>query len=201
MSAAKNKKAGFILAGVVFGMIGMAYAAVPLYEIFCRVTGFGGTTQVAADVTGPVLEREIKVRFTAHVNSKLPWDFKPAQNGQEIRIGEKTIAFYEAHNPTGETITGTAVFNVTPFKAGEYFNKIECFCFSEQTLKPGERVEMPVTYFVDPALAKDDYMDDVSEIVLSYTFYLAGVEDTPEADHTAMKDNGHRRSRHYGWCG
>ena len=191
MSAAKNKKAGLILAGVVVGMIGMAYAAVPLYEIFCRVTGFGGTTQVAADIAGPVLEREIKVRFTAHVNSKLPWDFKPVQNGQEIKIGEKTIAFYEAHNPTRETITGTAVFNVTPFKAGEYFNKIECFCFSEQTLKPGERVEMPVTYFVDPALAEDDYMDDVTEIVLSYTFYLAGVEDTPETDHTAMKDNGH----------
>lgn len=180
----KNKKSALIVAGIGAGMLGLSFAAVPLYEIFCQVTGYGGTTRTAeAAVEIPVTERSVKIRFVANVNRDMPWDFGPSQKVQEIRVGERTMAFYEATNPTGQKITGTAVFNVTPFKAGEYFNKIDCFCFTEQTLEPGETKEMAVDYFVNPAFNDDPYMDDVTEIVLSYTFYLQGAEDVPEVDH------------------
>lgn len=185
----KNKRAGFILMGIALGMVGMAYAAVPLYEIFCQITGYGGTTQVASSVGVKTIERNIKVRFTANVNNQMPWEFKPAQLSEDIKVGEQATAYYEAYNPTKKEITGTAVFNVTPFKVGEYFNKIECFCFTEQTLEPGEKAQMPVVFFVDPAIADDPNMDDVSEIVLSYTFYLADVENKDEAAKTAHIEN------------
>ena len=185
----KNNRSALILGGVVFGMVGMAYAAVPLYEIFCQVTGYGGTTQIADNANVVAIDRDMKIRFTANLNSQMPWDFSPVQNGQEIKVGERAMAYYEAFNPTKKRITGTAVFNVTPFKAGEYFSKIECFCFTEQTLEPGERVQMPVTYFVDPAIADDPNLDDVTEIVLSYTFYLADVEDSETAAKTAHSNN------------
>jgi cytochrome c oxidase assembly protein subunit 11 len=183
---AKNKKAGLVLVGVVAGMVGMAYAAVPLYKLFCQVTGFGGTTQRAEAAEGTVLDRPMTIRFTANVNHDMPWNFSPSQLIQETLVGQQMLATYRAHNPTSKRITGTAVFNVTPFKAGEYFNKIECFCFTEQTLEPGESADMPVTYYVDPAIADDPRLDDVKEIVLSYTFYLASSEEVPEMNHEAM---------------
>ena len=176
-----------IVAFIGAGMLGLSFAAVPLYQIFCQVTGYGGTTRAAqAAIAVPVTDRKIKIRFIANVNRDMPWDFKPSQLTQEIQVGERKIATYSATNPTGQRITGTAVFNVTPFKAGEYFNKVECFCFTEQTLEPGEVAEMPVDYFIDPSFAEDPYMDDVTEIVLSYTFYLQGAEDVPEMEHGDM---------------
>lgn len=185
--ASKNRKSALIVAGIGAGMLGLSFAAVPLYQIFCQVTGYGGTTRAAeAAVAIPVTDRKIKIRFVANVNQDMPWNFEPSQLTQEIKVGERKIATYFAENPTKQRITGTAVFNVTPFKAGEYFNKVECFCFTEQTLEPGERAEMPVDYFVDPTFAEDPYMDDVTEIVLSYTFYLQGAEDVPEMTHGDM---------------
>lgn len=188
----KNRKMMLILLGLTAGMIGLSFAAVPLYQIFCQVTGYGGTTQAAnAAPEVKVLERTVKVRFNAEVDKGMPWDFEPSQKVQEIHIGEKTLATYDAYNPTGKRITGTAVFNVTPYKVGEYFDKIQCFCFTEQTLEPGEHAKMPVTYYVDPAIADDPYMDDVTEITLSYTFYLSDSEDVPEMDHGDMDMKHH----------
>ncbi len=183
---AKNKRAGFILAGLVAGMVGMAYAAVPLYEIFCQVTGYGGTTKKAEASEAPILDRTMSVRFTANTHRDMPWVFAPSQLTQVSKIGQQQIASYDAYNPTNKRITGTAVFNVTPFKAGAYFSKIDCFCFTEQTLEPGEKVEMTVTYYVDPAIADDPNLDDVTEIVLSYTFYTTSFEEVPEMSHEAM---------------
>ena len=174
-----NQKTALLLGGVVVAMVGMAYAAVPLYELFCRVTGFGGTTQVAniEGVEIPVLDRDMTVRFAANTHRDMPWGFNPVESTQSLKVGEQGLAFYEAYNPTGEPVTGTATFNVTPHKAGEYFVKIECFCFIEQTLRPGQRMDMPVTYFIDPAIADDPNLEEVSEITLSYTFFLT--EDQP----------------------
>ncbi len=158
-------------AGFVAGMIGLSYAAVPLYDLFCRVTGYGGTTQVADAAPGQIVDRVIKVRFNADVAREMPWRFQPAQREMELKIGQSGLAFYNAANPTADQITGTATFNVTPQKAGIYFSKMECFCFTEQTLAPGQTVEMPVEFFVDPELVDDPNMDDVNTITLSYTFF------------------------------
>lgn len=169
----KNKRVAMIVGAAVLLMVGMAYAAVPLYEVFCRVTGYGGTTQRAEAVTpeAMITDRDITVRFTGNLHTDMLWDFRPKQNRQELKVGEQAMAFYEAYNPARRPITGTATFNVTPHKAGVYFAKVECFCFTEQTLQAGERVDMPVIYFIDPAFADDPDMDDVSEITLSYTFF------------------------------
>lgn len=172
--SSSNRTFAIAIVSVVVFMVGLAYAAVPLYEIFCRVTGFGGTTQVD-EGTAPVavLERQIKVRFHAAVHRDMPWEFKPKQNSQTLYVGEKKIAMYEAYNPTDKPITGVATFNVAPHKGGEYFVKIDCFCFSQQTLQPGERVDMPVLYYLDPAMKDDINMDDVKEVTLSYTFFVS----------------------------
>ncbi|MFK7944846.1 MAG: cytochrome c oxidase assembly protein [Paracoccaceae bacterium] len=159
------------IVGTVLGMTAMAWAAVPLYDWFCRVTGYGGTTQQSARAPAEILDRTVTVRFDASTSSGMPWRFRPAQTTQEIRIGETGLAFYEASNPTDRPVTGTASFNVTPLSMGSYFTKIECFCFTEQTLQPGERVMMPVTYFVDPEMIADDETDRVHTITLSYTFF------------------------------
>ena len=172
MSESKNKRTGIVLSMLVVGMIGMSYAAVPLYQIFCQITGFGGTVQAVADEQTVIVDRQIKVRFMANVNRDMPWQFAPVQTVQSLNVGEHALAFYEAINLTDEEITGTATYNVSPHKAGLYFNKIDCFCFTEQTLKPGERVDMPVTYYIDPEIMNDENMDDVNEVVLSYTFFL-----------------------------
>lgn len=161
------------LAGLALAMLGMAYAAVPLYDWFCRVTGFGGQTQVAEAGSDVVLDRTIAVRFDANVARDFPWSFRPTETLVDIRIGETGLSFYEAHNPTDRTITGSASYNVSPFSMGAYFVKIDCFCFERQTLEPGETVMMPVTYYVDPEMVDDVETEGVHTVTLSYTFHLA----------------------------
>ena len=156
---------------VPFVMLGAAYASVPLYDLFCRVTGFGGTPQTAEAAGTEVLDQTITVRFDASTSRTMPWRFKPVQTTQEVRIGETGLAFYEAHNPTDRPITGTATYNVAPLSVGGYFVKIDCFCFTEQTLEPGQTVSMPVTFYVDPGIVEDPETEGVPEITLSYTFY------------------------------
>ncbi|MEM6413035.1 MAG: cytochrome c oxidase assembly protein [Pseudomonadota bacterium] len=156
---------------VVLAMVGLAFASVPAYKAFCQVTGWGGTTQRAEANENGVLDRLITVRFDGTASSGLPWRFNPQQQSQTIRIGETGLAYFEAENLSDQPITGRAVFNVSPAKAGLYFSKIECFCFTEQVLQPGEKIEMPVTYFIDPALADDRNLDEVETITLAYTFF------------------------------
>ncbi len=177
MAENKNGRMALTIAGVAVGMVGMAYAAVPLYNLFCKVTGYGGTTQKVDVGSDVVIDREMKVRFNAAVHRDMPWNFKPVQISQKMHIGEQKLAYFEAYNPTDKTIVGTATYNVTPHKAGEYFAKIDCFCFTEQELKPGERISMPVVYFIDPLIDEDRNLDEVSEVTLSYTFFVKDVED------------------------
>ena len=151
-------------------MLGLAFASVPLYRAFCQVTGFGGTTQKADAAPGAVAG-QIGVRFDANIDPALPWKFEPVQETVRIHPGARTTIYYQATNYTARSTTGQAVFNVTPEIAGKYFSKIECFCFTEQTLKPGESVKMPVIFFVDPKLRDDPDTDHIDEITLSYTFY------------------------------
>jgi cytochrome c oxidase assembly protein subunit 11 len=166
-----------IMAGcVAVGMVGMAYASVPLYRLFCQVTGFGGTTQRADNAPQQILDKNITVAFDANVNAGLAWTFKPVQHSQTMRIGEQALAFYKAENTGATTVTGTATFNVTPVQAGAYFSKIECFCFTEQTLQPGQSIDMPVTYFVDPDIVNDPDLKTVDTITLSYTFFAVDKE-------------------------
>lgn len=169
----RNRVVLLSLLAVVAGMVGLAYASVPLYSLFCQVTGFGGTTQRASAAPGTVLDRTVTVTFNADVNNGLPWVFRPNQRSVKVRLGETALVSYHAENRSTEPLTGTAVFNVTPQKTGGYFNKIECFCFTEQTLGPGESADLPVAFFVDPALAGDPDQEDVTAITLSYTFYRA----------------------------
>ncbi|MGL5009648.1 MAG: cytochrome c oxidase assembly protein [Paracoccaceae bacterium] len=159
-------------------MLSLSFAAVPFYDWFCRVTGFAGTTNVAETGSDTILDRTVLVRFDASVESGMPWEFTPAQRTMEIRIGETGLAFYEAYNPTSQVIAGTASYNVTPDAAGYYFSKIACFCFEQQVLQPGERVQMPVSFFVDPEIVTDREGRFVKEITLSYTFHRT---DLPEA--------------------
>jgi len=157
--------------GVVVLMGGLAWASVPFYDWFCRVTGFGGTpNQVAANEDG-ILDQTIKVRFDASTERDMAWDFAPVERTMEMRIGETGLAFYTAHNPTDRPIAGSASYNVTPYQAGGFFNKIDCFCFEEQVLMPGETVEMPVTFFVEPGIVDDRDAKYIHTITLSYTFY------------------------------
>ena len=163
-----------VLGGVVCGMVGLAFGAVPLYKLFCQVTGFGGTTQVAEEAPAEIGERLVTVRFNADIARDLPWYFKPEQREMTVRVGEMALAVYTARNQSDRALVGTSTFNVTPVKAGAYFNKIECFCFEEQTLAPGERADFPVSFFVDPDIVEDRRLDDVSTITLSYTFFARG---------------------------
>ena len=168
---------------VAGGMLGLSFASVPLYRLFCQVTGYGGTPNVEAEAApGAVAERVITVRFDSNVNSALPWRFKPTQRAVDLRVGEEGLAFYRAENISDKPVTGTASFNVTPFKAAQYFSKIECFCFTEQTLAPGEFVDMPVTFYVDPDIMADENVADVKAITLSYTFYPVDMDDADEAE-------------------
>ena len=169
----KNRRLFGALALLVLAMIGMSYAAVPLYDLFCRVTGFGGTTQIAQMPSGKRIDRVIKVRFDASLNGSFPWEFQPVQREMSLQVGETGLAFYRARNDSNVPLVGTATFNVTPLKAGLYFSKIECFCFQEQKLDSGEQIDMPVTFFIDPEIVKDRNLDDVNTITLSYTFFEA----------------------------
>lgn len=167
----KNARTAMIVAAVVAGMVGMSFAAVPAYRAFCQVTGFGGTTQRASAEARETLARQMTIRFDGNTAEDMPWRFKPEQVSQTLHIGETGLAFFEAENLSDHPVTGRATFNVTPTKAGIYFKKIECFCFTEQTLAPGEKVSMPVTYFIDPEIADDAYLDDVETVTLAYTFF------------------------------
>ena len=168
-----NTRVAVISASVAVFMLGMAYAAVPLYQMFCQVTGFAGTTQRAekAPDQSEVLGQMITVRFDSNVANGLTWKFKPVQNTLDVKYGENRLAFYTATNTSDKPVTGTASFNVAPEAAGAYFNKIECFCFTEQTLQPGETVEMPVSFFVDPEMVKDRSARSITQVTLSYTFF------------------------------
>ena len=177
----RNRGVLVILFGVVAGMVGLSYAAVPLYDLFCRVTGFGGTTQVADDVGTEVLDRTVRVRFVGATDAGLPWAFGPETREVELPIGEPALVYYWAENRSDEPVAGTAVYNVTPQKTGLYFNKVECFCFTAQTLQPGERAEFPVYFFVDPAMADDASQDDVQAITLSYTFFRSESDELDDA--------------------
>jgi cytochrome c oxidase assembly protein subunit 11 len=168
----RNRRTLLSLVMIAVGMGCMAYASVPLYRLFCQVTGFGGTTQRAERAPGTVADRVITVRFDANV-ADLPWRFEPVQREVAAKVGEPQLIHYRAHNAGGRPLTGQATFNVTPDKAGQYFDKIQCFCFTEQTLKGGEAVDMPVQFFIDPAILGDRNLDDVSTITLSYTFFRA----------------------------
>ena len=168
--AQKNRVVAIRMALFALAMLGLAFASVPLYRAFCQVTGFGGTTQKADAAPGAVAG-QIGVRFDANIDPALPWKFEPVQETVRIHPGARTTIYYQATNYTARSTTGQAVFNVTPEIAGKYFSKIECFCVTEQTLKPGESVKMPVIFFVDPKLRDDPDTDHIDEITLSYTFY------------------------------
>ncbi len=173
-----KKKTAVQLVSVVVVMGALAWAAVPLYDLFCRVTGFGGETQVATSESDTILDQTIKIKFDASKERGMPWEFKPMQREMELRIGESGLAFYEAYNPTDHVVAGTASYNVAPFAAGGYFVKIACFCFTEQVLQPGERVEMPVTFYVDPEIVNDPEAKFAKHITLSYTFHEMDLADT-----------------------
>lgn len=162
---------------VVVVMGALAWASVPFYDWFCRVTGFGGVPLVATAGSDEILDQTVTVRFDASLHSDMPWEFKPEVRQMELRIGETALAFYEAYNPTSKPIAGSASYNVAPYQAGAFFNKIDCFCFEEQVLAPGERVMMPVTFYVDPEIVTDRDGKYVHTITLSYTFYQI---DLPE---------------------
>ncbi|NBT38868.1 MAG: cytochrome c oxidase assembly protein [Alphaproteobacteria bacterium] len=169
------RRTAFLLSCVIVGMVGLAYASVPLYQLFCQVTGYGGTIQRAeASQKGVTSDRVIRIRFDANTEKSLQsagWKFSAVQTVMDVRVGEEHLAFYHAQNMQNNEMIGTATFNVTPHKAGPYFNKIACFCFTEQTLHPGQSVDMPVSFFVDPDIMQDASLDDVTEITLSYTFF------------------------------
>ena len=176
----RNLNLLMVLVGVVAGMTGLAYASVPLYRIFCEVTGFDGTPQRAAVAPTEISDRVVRVTFTADVAGGLGWRFQPLQNRMELKVGESKLAFYVAENLESKPVTGRATFNVSPEMFGAYFTKIECFCFTEQTLQPGQRVEMPVSFFVDPALLENPALNKLNDITLSYTFFRSADDGTPQ---------------------
>ena len=170
----RNMRSGRYAALLVLGMLALGYASVPLYRIFCQVTGFAGTTQVADAAeaeTVQVADTTLSIRFDSNVSSALPWTFRPEQVTDTVSVGARDLAIFLATNNSDEAVTGSAVFNVTPLQAGKYFNKIQCFCFSEQTLRPHQTARMPVLYYVDPKILEDPDTRDIKEITLSYTFY------------------------------
>ncbi|MEP3225978.1 MAG: cytochrome c oxidase assembly protein [Parasphingorhabdus sp.] len=170
----KNLRIAALAGAMGVAMLGMGYAAVPLYEIFCRVTGYGGTTQrvgVAQAATIKATSKVMSVRFDSNVNSALPWSFKPENTVDRVSVGARDMAIYVATNKSERPVVGTATFNVTPVQAGKYFHKVQCFCFTEQLLEPGQTMRMPVLYYVDPAILEDPETRDIEEITLSYTFY------------------------------
>lgn len=185
--ARRHRSVAAWCAAVVVGMAGLAYAAVPLYGMFCRVTGYGGTTQVASQPSAQVVDRVVTIRFDANVAPGLPWTFEPVQRLMDVKLGENSLAFYRATNRSDQPVVGTATFNVSPDVTGVYFNKLACFCFNEQRLEPGESVEMPVSFFVDPAMLSDADARKVSHITLSYTFYRV---EAPKAGVAQVKTGG-----------
>lgn len=186
MAMDANSRVVVRLTGVVLVMGALAWASDPFYDWFCRVTGFGGVPGVAYSDSEDILDQTITIRFDGSKVRDMPWEFKPVVREMELRIGETGLAFYEAYNPTDRPIAGQAAYNVTPYEAGGFFNKIECFCFTEQVLQPGERVEMPVTFYVDPEIVTDRDAKYTHTITLSYTFYEI---DLPEAQAALEQDH------------
>ena len=180
-----NLRVALMAGGIAVSMLGLAYASVPLYQLFCQVTGFGGTTQRAEKAPENVTDTIVSVRFDANISPALGWNFHAVQTAMKVKVGEQNMAHYRAVNTSDKPLTGTAVFNVTPVNAGIYFNKIQCFCFTEQTLAPGESIDMPVVFFVDPDMLNDPDAVNIKEITLSYTFYpvdkLDAVSEAPAA--------------------
>ena len=176
----KNARVAWTMVAIVGGMLGLAYAAVPRYEIFCKATGFAGTPVVAQEGAQgegrPVLDRTVTVRFDSNVDPNLSWRFQPLEREVKVKLGEEKLVFFRATNVSQRPIVGTATYNVTPEPAGPWFNKIQCFCFTEQLLKPGQSVDMPVVFFIDPAMNQDRRYDNVRTITLSYTFFEAKTE-------------------------
>ena len=166
-----TRKTAALLVGVAVTMASLSFAAVPFYKWFCQVTGFAGTTSVAIAAPDVVSEKTVLVRFDASLDAGMPWDFKPVQHEMTLKIGETGLAFFEAHNPTNRVVAGTASYNVFPYTAGAYFDKIACFCFEMQVLQPGETIQMPVSFFVDPSILDDPEAKFATEITLSYTFH------------------------------
>ncbi len=170
--AAQNRSFLFLGFSIVVLMVGLSYASVPLYRLFCQVTGYGGTTQrAAAAPNAPSAARRFDIRFNADTGGGLPWSFYPSQGPVTVKLGEETLIHYHARNNANHPVVGTAVFNVTPEKAGRYFDKVQCFCFSEQRLEPGQEMDFPVSFFIDPAIAEDPNLRDVKTVTLSYTFF------------------------------
>lgn len=169
--ARKNRRVALMTGAAVVGMGGLSFASVPLYDLFCRVTGYGGTVQRGTERPTQVGDARVTVRFNAVTHPNLPWRFRAEQGSMEMRVGEEGLAFYTAENLSQTPVTGVAVYNVTPEKVGRYFHKVACFCFDEQTLQPGQRVDMPVSFWVDPQIAEDPNTRDVRVITLSYTFF------------------------------
>jgi cytochrome c oxidase assembly protein subunit 11 len=161
---------------LVIAMVGAAYAAVPLYRLFCQATGFDGTPRIATQSSSVTLDKRVTVRFDANVAPGLSWRFEPVERNHDVRIGENALAFYRATNTSDRPLVGTATFNVLPERAAVYFNKLECFCFKEQTLQPGESAEFPVSFFVDPQIVNDKEVRGITHLTLSYTFHKAGQE-------------------------
>ena len=177
---------------VVLSMIGLSFAAVPLYRLYCQATGFAGTTQKAEKPSDVVLDRTITLHFDANVARDLTWHFEPVQRTIDVKIGENVLAFYRATNTSDRPLTGTAVFNVTPEAAGIHFNKVECFCFTEQRLEPGQSVDMPVSFFVDPAIVDDEDANNLLELTLSYTFFRseASAQNMGQNSTSATRSDG-----------
>ena len=177
MSGDKNARLAWTLAATVGGMLALAYAASPLYDMFCRATGFGGTPKIAVEQGDrPVISRTVNVRFDSNVDANLPWRFTPLEREVKVKLGEERLVHYRVTNVSQRPIVGTSVYNVTPEASGPWFNKLQCFCFTEQLLLPGQSVDMPVVFFVDPEMDKDRRYDNVRTITLSYTFFEAKTE-------------------------
>lgn len=184
----KNARTGGVVLLVVAGMIALSFASVPLYNLFCSVTGYGGTTQTSSALPDKVLERDMEIRFNTQTSKDLPWSFTPDLHATTIKVGARGLASFTAENLSHTPTTGTAIYNVTPPKAGKYFHKIQCFCFDEQTLQPDQSVSMPVMFYVDPSIADDPNMEDVKTITLSYSFFPAdtkALEDAMDAFYNA----------------
>jgi cytochrome c oxidase assembly protein subunit 11 len=177
----RHRRVAFGAGLTAAAMLGLAYAAVPLYQLFCQVTGIGGTTQRAAAAPSQVVDRWVTVRFNADIAPDLAWEFRAPAESVRLRFGEAGVASYTVRNLSGDAVVGTAVYNVTPLKIGAYFNKLECFCFTEQVLNPGESAELPVSFFVDPELLNNRNVREVDVITLSYTFYRAKNQDAAKS--------------------
>lgn len=181
----RNRRVGLYALIGALAMLGLGYASVPLYRLFCQVTGFGGTTQRASAAeasTVKIAAGSISVRFDANVDRGMNWRFEPEQTTQEMRIGARKMAYFKAQNLSDQPITGVASFNVTPEQVGKYFKKVQCFCFNRQTLQPGQSIDMPVIYYVDPAILDDPDAKDVQQITLSYTFHIAADDPSKRLD-------------------